>query len=213
MIHRPYLQYTKYAYPVGILALLKVLFFISCSQSPVLGEKQQKEQEKIQECEEVIRKTKERAQKSDEAMQEHLFRLNATVEAARQAMHNGTASSLNQTGTMPNQSHSTDTSQQEPVSEPHADSQHGSAIFSSPQEILDYKLRNPETALTPDQSITLLNHCAELSEQNAAPTAEKTVSIFAGNTGAGKSTTLNALLGCQMKAVKPRELGLPGIKK
>jgi hypothetical protein len=70
----------------------------------------------------------------------------------------------------------------------------------TPQEILDHKLRNPEAVLTPDQSIILLNHCAELGEQHATPAAEKTVSIFAGNTGAGKSTTLNALLGCQMKA-------------
>jgi hypothetical protein len=82
-----------------------------------------------------------------------------------------------------------------------------------PQEILNNKLRDPEAVLTPNQSITLLNHCAELGEQNAAPAAEKTVSIFAGNTGAGKSTTLNALLGCQMKAVRPRELGLPGVKR
>jgi hypothetical protein len=70
----------------------------------------------------------------------------------------------------------------------------------TPQAILDYKLNNPEVILTPDQSITLLSHCAELGERHAAPAFEKTVSIFAGNTGAGKSTTINALLGCQMKA-------------
>jgi hypothetical protein len=83
----------------------------------------------------------------------------------------------------------------------------------TPQEILDNKLHDPEAVLTPNQSITLLNHCAELGEQNAAPAAEKTVSIFAGNTGAGKSTTLNALLGCRMKAVRPRELGLSGVNR
>jgi hypothetical protein len=86
-------------------------------------------------------------------------------------------------------------------------------IGETPQEILDRKLNNPEAILTPNQSITLLNHCAELGEQNAATAAEKTVSIFVGNTGAGKSTTINALMGCQMKAVRSRELGLPGIKK
>ncbi len=83
----------------------------------------------------------------------------------------------------------------------------------NPQEILNHELNAPEAVLTPNQSITLLNHCAELGEQNAARAAKKTVSIFAGNTGAGKSTTLNALLGCQMKAVKPSELGLPGLKR
>jgi hypothetical protein len=84
------------------------------------------------------------------------------------------------------------------------------ADLLTPQEILDNKLRNPEAVLTPNQSITLLNHCVELGEQNSAPAAEKVVSIFAGNAGSGKSTALNALLGCQMKAVRPRELGLPG---
>jgi hypothetical protein len=74
------------------------------------------------------------------------------------------------------------------------------ADLLTPQEILDNKLRNPEAVLTPNQSITLLNHCVELGEQNSAPAAEKTVSIFAGDAGSGKSTTLNALLGCQMKA-------------
>ena len=83
----------------------------------------------------------------------------------------------------------------------------------NPEEILEKKLNNPEAILTPSPSISLINYCTQLGEQNAAYVAEKTVSIFVGNTGAGKSTTLNALLGCQMKAVKPRELGLPGTKR
>jgi energy-coupling factor transporter ATP-binding protein EcfA2 len=90
---------------------------------------------------------------------------------------------------------------------------HQLGMEDDPQEILDNKLRNPEAVLTPDQSITLLNHCAELGEQNAAHAANKIVTMVVGNTGAGKSTTLNALLGCQMKAVRPRELGLPGVKR
>jgi hypothetical protein len=90
---------------------------------------------------------------------------------------------------------------------------HQLGMEESPQELLDMTLRDSEAVLTPSQSITLLNHCAELGEQNAALAAEKTVSIFAGNTGVGKSTTLNALLGCQMKVVRSRELGLPGARK
>ena len=34
-----------------------------------------------------------------------------------------------------------------------------------------------------------------------------------GNTGTGKCTTVNCLVGCEMKLVKPGELGLSGIKK
>ena len=72
-------------------------------------------------------------------------------------------------------------------------------VQDDPQEILNNKLRDPGAVLTPNQSITLLNHCAELGEQNAATATEKTVSIFVGNTGAGKSTTINALMGCRMR--------------
>ncbi|MCU0318332.1 MAG: hypothetical protein MUC61_03300 [Amoebophilaceae bacterium] len=70
----------------------------------------------------------------------------------------------------------------------------------NPEEILERKLNNPKAILTPDQSISLINYCTELGEQHAAHTAEKTISIFAGNIGAGKSTTINALLGCRMRA-------------
>jgi flagellar biosynthesis GTPase FlhF len=68
------------------------------------------------------------------------------------------------------------------------------SMQDDPQEILNNKLRDPETVLTPNQSISLIDYCTELGEKNAAHAAEKTVSIFLGNTGAGKSTTINALL-------------------
>ncbi len=83
----------------------------------------------------------------------------------------------------------------------------------NPQEILDKKLNDPQVVLTPSESITLLHHCTRLGEQSAAPATEKTVSIFAGNTGAGKSTSLNALLGCRMKVVRSRDIGLSGVRR
>jgi energy-coupling factor transporter ATP-binding protein EcfA2 len=86
-------------------------------------------------------------------------------------------------------------------------------VEDDPQEILNQKLNNPQEELTPNQSIALVNHCAMLGEQNAAPAANKEVLMVLGNTGTGKSTTLNYLMGCEMKLAKLSELGLKGVKK
>ncbi len=82
-----------------------------------------------------------------------------------------------------------------------------------PQEILDIKLNNPHAALTPNQSISLITHCAQLGEQNATLSADRETCLVLGNTGAGKSTTVNYLMGCEMKLVKPSELHLSGVRK
>jgi flagellar biosynthesis GTPase FlhF len=66
-------------------------------------------------------------------------------------------------------------------SEPHLD----------PQEVLVTKLHNPDAALTPNQSISLINYCATLGEQNAVQAADKEIVMVLGNAGAGKSTTVN----------------------
>ncbi|MHA7877339.1 MAG: hypothetical protein ACX93T_00215 [Bacteroidota bacterium] len=83
----------------------------------------------------------------------------------------------------------------------------------TPQQILDRKLKDRNAVLTPNQSITLIDHCAELGEGNADNVAGKVVAMTVGNTGVGKSTFLNCLVGCKMKLVKPRELGLSRLKK
>jgi energy-coupling factor transporter ATP-binding protein EcfA2 len=81
------------------------------------------------------------------------------------------------------------------------------------QVILNTKLNNPHAELTSEQSISLVNHCATLGEQNAVQAAGKEVLMVLGNTGTGKSTLLNCLMGCEMKLVKPKDLGLSGVKK
>ena len=90
---------------------------------------------------------------------------------------------------------------------------HQLGMGDNPQVILNTKLNNPHAELTSKQSISLVNHCATLGEQNAVQAAGKEVLMVLGNTGTGKSTLLNCLLGCEMKLVKPRELGLLGVKK
>ena len=90
---------------------------------------------------------------------------------------------------------------------------HQLGMGDNPQVILNTKLNNPHAELTSKQSISLVNHCATLGEQNAVQAAGKEVLMVLGNTGTGKSTLLNCLLGCEMKLVKPKELGLLGVKK
>ena len=72
------------------------------------------------------------------------------------------------------------------------------------------KLANPKRKLTTTQSISLVNHCATLGEHNAAPATGKEVLMVLGNTGAGKSTFLNYLMGARMELVYPEDLDLPG---
>ena len=49
---------------------------------------------------------------------------------------------------------------------------HQLGMEDNPQEILNTKLNNPHAELTPNQSISLVNHCAALGEHNAAPAAD-----------------------------------------
>ena len=90
---------------------------------------------------------------------------------------------------------------------------HQLGVADNPQALLDRKLNDPHAVLTPAQSISLVNHCTELGERNAAVGQNKEACLVLGNTGAGKSTFLNYMMGCKLKAVRPGELGLPGAKK
>jgi energy-coupling factor transporter ATP-binding protein EcfA2 len=83
--------------------------------------------------------------------------------------------------------------------EGHTSTQH-SEPHLDPQEILNAKLNNPKAKLIPSQSISLVNYCAKLGEQNATNVTSKEVLMVLGNAGVGKSTTVNYLMGCEMKA-------------
>jgi len=70
------------------------------------------------------------------------------------------------------------------------------------------KLKNPKKELTIEESIGLLIHCISQGQIEAKKAEEKDVIIFIGNTGAGKSTTVNYLYGCKMQLQSAEELGI-----
>jgi energy-coupling factor transporter ATP-binding protein EcfA2 len=81
------------------------------------------------------------------------------------------------------------------------------------QSLLSKKLANPDHALNDQENITLLTHCVAEGERNAEKIKGKDVLVVMGNKGAGKSTFLNYLLGCEMIQKTPKELGITGVSK
>jgi hypothetical protein len=78
--------------------------------------------------------------------------------------------------------------------------------------LLSKKLADPEFALSDQESIALLTHCVDSGEQNAEKIKGKNALIVMGNTGAGKSTFLNYLIGCKLQLEDPAVLGIPGLE-
>jgi len=76
------------------------------------------------------------------------------------------------------------------------------------------KLADPTKVLSESESIALLAWCVSDRVDNATKIAGKdAVVIVIGNTGAGKSTFVNYLLGCDMIEKNPKELGITGLQK
>jgi energy-coupling factor transporter ATP-binding protein EcfA2 len=79
--------------------------------------------------------------------------------------------------------------------------------------LLSKKLANPNHTLSDQESIVLLTSCVSDGVENAKQVAGKEAVIVIGNTGAGKSTFVNYLLGCEMMQKTPKELGIKGLGK
>jgi hypothetical protein len=75
-------------------------------------------------------------------------------------------------------------------------------------ELLQAKLEDPGLVLDTTQSISLVEHCAQEGERNAASATDKDAIAILGETGVGKSTSVNSWIGCQMVLVAPEELGI-----
>ena len=88
---------------------------------------------------------------------------------------------------------------------------HQLGVAENPQEILDAKLANPNQELSTTESTALMQYCSELGQQNAAATTDKEAVTILGGTGAGKSTSVNFWVGCDMVLKTPEELEEMGI--
>lgn len=73
------------------------------------------------------------------------------------------------------------------------------------------KQENPLHPLSAPESIDLLNMYIAEGLTNARRLSGKEAIVVLGNTGAGKSTFLNYLMGCEMMLKDPEELGLVGL--
>jgi hypothetical protein len=71
--------------------------------------------------------------------------------------------------------------------------------------LLGKKLANPTLKLSTEDSISLLMKCIAHGDAEAEKAQGKDLLIFIGNTGAGKSTTVNYLCGCDMELLTPEE--------
>jgi hypothetical protein len=80
------------------------------------------------------------------------------------------------------------------------------------QALLSKKLANPNHALSDQESVALLTHCIAKGARNAEKIKGKDALVVMGNTGAGKSTFLNYLLGCKLELADPAAYGLASLK-
>ncbi len=201
MLYTPYYRWACLLHKIGVFFLLSI-FSHGCKPVPRPDEKQEKEEKSMQEKAEqakyeAIRKEREEAKKLKEEVNRMFM---PQVEQPN--------SPLVHTRTPEPVADQEYHDQEEPL-----DVVQSRETPIDPQEILEMKLNAPETVLTSNQSISLVNHCAQLGEQNAAMAKDKEVCLALGNTGVGKSTFLNGVVGHKLKLVRLRELGLKGMKK
>jgi len=78
--------------------------------------------------------------------------------------------------------------------------------------LLKQKMENPDKELSIGESIELLTSCIKHGNKRAKKLKGKEGIIIIGNTGAGKSTLVNYLAGCEMESKSPKELGMKGMK-
>ena len=78
------------------------------------------------------------------------------------------------------------------------------------ESALKRMLAEPHATFTIAESIDIISECLEQGNCNANQIRGQEALFVIGNTGAGKSTTVNYLCGCKMQFKMRKELGLVG---
>ena len=78
--------------------------------------------------------------------------------------------------------------------------------------LIQQKLKNPHQEFSLEDSIGLLLQCIRNGDLETNKAKGKESVIFIGNTGSGKSTTINYLYGCTMESKDPEELKIEGFE-
>ncbi len=76
------------------------------------------------------------------------------------------------------------------------------------QAITKAKLQDPSKVLSVAESIDVIHDCIQAGKQRAEEAAGRDIIIFLGNTGSGKSTTINYLAGCEMEYIDREAVGI-----
>ncbi|WP_213156044.1 GTPase [Neochlamydia sp. AcF65] len=79
--------------------------------------------------------------------------------------------------------------------------------------LLEAKLKYPSFKLSEQESLAVLMEGIRHGQNVASQAANKHIVAFIGLTGAGKSTLVNDLCGCDLLFKRPRELGFCGLSK
>jgi len=69
-------------------------------------------------------------------------------------------------------------------------------------DVVNKKLKNPTLKLSPSEQLECLTSCINCGAFEVTKAKDKDIHIFIGNTGAGKSTLVNYLHGCELERFK-----------
>ncbi len=85
-------------------------------------------------------------------------------------------------------------------------------VALSARELLSMKLNDSTIALDTSDSAAVISYCTELGQRDTAATTDKEAVTILGYTGAGKSTSVNYWIGCDMVLKTLEELEEMGIE-
>ena len=90
---------------------------------------------------------------------------------------------------------------------------HREMLLAQLPPIVKQKLDDPSLSLDIEEKIECLSSCVRVGREQAQKAKDRNLLMVIGNTGAGKSTLVNYLAGCQMEMIKRGDAGLTTDKR